>query len=65
MINLVDAIKTGKLSEFIAEQESNGVERVSKTQFDAIVKKAVKAPLQRGRTSSSPVRGGSSGKKTR
>ena len=42
MINLVEAIKSGRLSEFIAEQESNGVEKISKNQFDAIVKKAVK-----------------------
>ena len=37
MINLVEAIKSGRLSEFIAEQESNGVEKISKNQFDAIV----------------------------
>lgn len=62
MISLMEAIKTGRLSEFIAEQESNGVEKISKTKFDAIVKKAVKAPRSQDQTSGSRARGGSRGK---
>lgn len=65
MINLVEAFKTGRLSEFIAEQEAHGVEKISKKQFDAIVKKAIKARPPQGQTLGSPVRGGSNGKKTR
>lgn len=65
MISLMEAIKIGRLSEFISEQESNGVEKVSKSQFDAIVKKSVKEPLPQGQTSGSRARGNSSGKKTR
>ena len=65
MLTLAEAIKTGRLAKFVAEQEANGVEKVSKSQFDAIVKKAVKEHPQPNRTSGSRARGGSSGKKTR
>ena len=65
MINLVEAIKSGRLSEFIAEQESNGVEKISKNQFDAIVKKAVKERPPQDQTSGSRAPDNSNGKKTR
>ena len=62
MLTLVEAIRTGRLTEFIAEQETNGVEKVSKNQFDAMIKQAVKAPPPQDQTSGSRVRGGSNGK---
>ena len=65
MISLVEAIKTGRLSEFIFEQETNAVEKVSKRQFEAVVKQAVTARPPQDQTSGSRVPGNSSGKKTR
>lgn len=64
-ISLSEALKIGRLQDFIAQNEGLEVSPVSKRQFDAVVKKAVKVPPPQGQTSGSRARGGSSGKKTR
>ncbi len=64
-MTLVEAIKSGRLSEFIAEQELLGFGKANKKQFDATVKQAVKAPPPQDQTSDFRARGGSAGKKTR
>ncbi len=64
-MTLVEALKTGRLSDFIAEQELFGFGKANKKQFDDVIKEAVKAHPPQDQTSNSPVRGGSTGKKTR
>ena len=64
-MTLVEALKSGRLSEFISEQELFGFGKANKKQFDTVIKQAVKERPPQDQTSGSPVRGGSGGKKTR
>ena len=63
MLTLSDAIKSGRLAEFAAQEEKRGVGPANKRKFNAAIKKLTTTPLQsKGRTSRSASRGGSSGK---
>lgn len=63
MLTLAKALKTGKISEFIKQEEKRGVGPVSRKEFDAAVKKLATTPLRsKDQTSRSASRGGSSGK---
>lgn len=64
-LSLAQAVKENRLPEFISQQESLGVGAINRSEFDSVVKEAVTQPQSQDRTSGSPVRGGSSGKKTR
>lgn len=61
-MNLAEAIKTGRLSDFISEQESHRVEKIDIKQFDVMVKNAVKAPPPQDQTSGSRAHDDSNGK---
>ena len=65
MLTLSEAQKSGRLPEFIDQEETRGVGPANQKQFDAAVKRLATPPRSEDRTSRSPARGGSSGKKTR
>ena len=64
-LRLSEALKNGRLQEFISQQEALKVPSISKDEFGKLVKAAVTTPPPQGQTSGSRVRGGSAGKKTR
>ncbi len=61
MLTLSDALESGRLQEFIAQTEAQGIGPADRAQFDALVGR-VTAPLPEGQTSRSPVRGSKRGK---
>ena len=61
-ISLSEALKTGRLQDFIAQQEAPGMEPVKRRQFDAAVKKFATAPKPQDQTSGSRAPDGSTGK---
>ncbi len=64
MVSLAEALKTGRLPEFIAQEEARGIGPIDRAEFDALLKDAVtKAPQSKGRTSRSSSGDGSSGMK--
>lgn len=64
MLTLSDAKRTGRLKEFIAEQEAAGTGPIDRAEFDALLSKVIKAPRLEDQTSRSASDGNSSGKKT-
>jgi hypothetical protein len=63
MLSLSDAIKSGRLREFAAQEEKRGIGPASKRKLDAAIKKLATTPQRsEGRTSRSSSRGGSNGK---
>jgi hypothetical protein len=65
MLTLSIAIKTGRLQDFIDQEEARGVGSIDRAEFDRLLGKAVKAPRSEDQTSCSPLRDGSTGKRTR
>lgn len=65
MLTLATAIKEGRLQEFIAQEEARGIGAIARAELDRALGDVVRAPQSKGRTSRSPSRGGSSGKRTR
>jgi hypothetical protein len=65
MLTLAAALKSGRLDDFIAQEEARGVGSIDRAEFDCLLGKAVKAPQSKDRTSRSPLPGGSTGKRTR
>ena len=63
-INLSQALRDNRLSEFIAQEEARGVGPIARTDFDTFSTALIKAPQSKGRTSRSPSGDGLSGKKT-
>ena len=59
MLSLSDALKEGRLDEFIAQEEARGVGPIDRADFDAALAKVVKAPQSKGRTSRSSSGDGS------
>ena len=64
-MTLVEAIRTKRLSQFIAQEEARGVGPIDRAGFDALATALIKAPQSKGRTSRSSSDDGSTGKKTR
>lgn len=62
MITLRDAIKEGRLSDFIAQEESRGIGPAERKKLDTIIAAAIRAPRSKRQTLRSPSRGGSRGK---
>jgi hypothetical protein len=63
MLTLSEAIKSGKLNEFIAQQEARGVGPVDLKELDAEIKRLATTPLKsKDRTSRSPSGDGSTEK---
>lgn len=61
MITLADALAEGRLDEFIAQAEAEGVGPADRAQYDRLMGR-VTAPQPEGQTSRSRDRGGSRGK---
>ena len=59
MLTLAEAMKHGRLSEFIAQEEARGIGPIDRADFDATLAKLVKAPRSKNRTSRSASRDGS------
>lgn len=63
MLTLSEALKSGQLRKFIAQEEARGVGPVDRKDLDAAIKRLATTPLKsKGRTSRSTSRGDSSGK---
>lgn len=60
-ISLAEALATGRLEDFVAQAEAEGVGPVNHIQFEALVGR-VTAPQPEDRTSRSPARGSKRGK---
>ena len=61
-ISLADAMKSGRLSDFINQAEREGVGEVSADDFAIALEALIKAPLPKDQTSRLPLRGASRGK---
>jgi hypothetical protein len=59
MLTLGDAIKSGRLQEFIAQAEASGVGPVSETEFDRTSSVLIKTPRSDDQTSGSSQTDGS------
>ncbi len=63
MLTLSDAIKTGRLAQFIEQEEKRGIGPVERAELDATIKRLATTPLKsKGRTSRSSSGDGSNGK---
>jgi hypothetical protein len=65
MLTLSEAVKTGRLQEFIAQEEARGIGSIDRADLDRALAKVIKAPRSEDQTSHSPSRDGSTGKQTR
>jgi hypothetical protein len=65
MLTLSQAVKEGRLSEFIAQEEARGIGPATRADLDRALAKILKAPQSKDQTSRSPSRGGLTEKKTR
>jgi hypothetical protein len=61
-LTLSKALKTGRLRQFIKEQEAAGVPSADAALFDKALTATVKPPRSKRQTSRSPSRDGSAGK---
>lgn len=59
MISLLDAVKQGRLEDFIAQEEGRKVASISEVAFNETASIVIKTPLQADQTSCSPHRDGS------
>jgi hypothetical protein len=64
VLSLAEAQKTGRLEEFVAQEEARGIGPIDRAAFDAAVAAVVKAPRSENRTSRSASRDGSHGTET-
>lgn len=60
-LTLAQALAEGRLQDFAAQAEAQGIGPADRSQFDALVGR-VTAPLQEDQTSRSPAPGASRGK---
>ena len=61
MLSLSEAIKLGRLEEFIAQAERDGVGPANEADFDRAVRRLATQRQSEGRTSRSPSDDGSTG----
>lgn len=59
MLNLSEAIRTGKLSEFIQQEQDRGIGPINAAEFEETAATVIKTPPQDDQTSGSPHRDGS------
>ncbi len=59
MISLREARETGRLDEFIAQEEKRGIGPANKADFDRALAELAKRPRSANQTSRSSSRGGS------
>lgn len=65
MITLAEALKEGRLHEFVAQEEARGVGPAGRDDLDRALGAVIRQPQSEDRTSRSASRGGSTGKRTR
>jgi hypothetical protein len=65
MLTLAEAVKNGRLQEFIAQEEARGVGPIDRAEFDTLLGAMVKSPRSTGQTSHSSSGDGSTETKTR
>jgi hypothetical protein len=61
-LTLAEAIRSGRLSEFAAQEEARGVGPADPRALDALVAEAAKGPQSEDQASRSPCGDGSTGK---
>lgn len=61
-LSLADAIKAGRLDDFVAQEEARGVGPISEAEFNDTASLVIKTPQSDDQTSRSPRRDGSRGK---
>lgn len=64
-LSLSEALATGRLEEFIQQEEARGVTPADTQELLAALETTIKAPRSEDQTSRSSSRDGSSGKRTR
>ena len=63
MLTLSEAIKAGKISEFVKQEEKRGIGPVEREELDATIRRLATTPLKsKDRTSHSSSGDGSNGK---
>jgi hypothetical protein len=60
MLSLAEATKTGRLQEFIAQEETRGIGPINRADYDAATTALIKSPQSKDRTSRSSSDDGSS-----
>ena len=60
-LNLTEARKSGRLQDFVAQEEANGVKTVDPEEFDEALAAVIKPRQSEDRTSHSPSGGDSTG----
>lgn len=65
MLTLAEAIRTGKLEEFAAQEEVRGVGSIDRAAFDSAVSSVIKERRSEDQTSRPASGDGSTGKRTR
>lgn len=63
-LTLRKALASGRLKDFVAQQEAAGIGPVEREELDRLLLRTIKAPRSKGQTSRSPSLGGSSGRRT-
>ncbi len=64
-LGLSDALKNGRLLEFIAQEEARGIGPIEREELDTLTAALIKVPQSEDQTSHSPSGDGSTGKRTR
>lgn len=62
MLSLSEAMESGRLQEFIAQEEARGVGPIIEAEFNATASAVIRTPQSDGQTSGLPHRDGSPGK---
>jgi hypothetical protein len=62
MLSLSEAMESGRLQEFIAQEEARGVGPISEAEFNATASAVIRTRQPADQTSGSPRRDGSRGK---
>jgi len=62
MLSLTEAIQSGKVSEFIQQEQERGVGPISEAEFNETASQVIKTPQSDDQTSRSPRRDGLRGK---
>ncbi len=64
-LSLGEAVKAGRLSDFVKQEEDRGVGPACPRQLERALTVIIKAPRSKGQTSRSSSAAGSTGKRTR
>lgn len=62
MLTLAEALKSGRLRDFITQEEKRGIGPADRKKLDKAIERLATQPRSAGRTSRSAFRGGSRGR---